>query len=75
MVHNAIQLFLLQSAVHYTLCLDCLNLPIPKNNKPIYVFNSNTYNLAKKKQLTFYLTVKKQIVNNVYTDTYATCIA
>lgn len=28
-----------------------------------------------KKQLTFYLTVKKQIVNNVYTDTYATCIA
>lgn len=27
-----------------------------------------------KKQLTFYLTVKKQIVNNVYTDAYATCI-
>lgn len=46
-----------------------------KNSKPIYVFNSNTYNLAKKKQLTFYLTVKKQVVNNVYTDTYATCIA
>lgn len=52
MVHYAMQLFLLDwlSAVHYILCLHCLNSPIPKNNqyKPIHVLNSNTNNLAKK---------------------------